>query len=53
MVLHSSVWWLGFDGFIAFCCSSKMMKQEGGPLPARSSLLLASLQIGARVASLR
>jgi len=29
------------------------MNEEGGPLPARPTLLLASPQIGARVASLR
>jgi hypothetical protein len=51
--LHSGVWWLGFDGFIAFCYSSKAMKKDGGPLPASSTVLLASLQIGDRVASLR
>ncbi len=37
-----------------YACSSKVMKQaEGGPLPARPTLLLARPQIGARVASLR
>jgi hypothetical protein len=30
-----------------------VIKKEGGPLPARPTLLLASPQIGARVASLR
>ena len=34
-------------------CSSKVSKKEGGPFPARPTLLLASPQIGARVASLR
>jgi hypothetical protein len=34
-------------------CSSKVSNEEGGLLPARPTLLLASPQIGARVASLR
>ena len=34
-------------------CSSKVTKEEGGPFPARPTLLVASPQIGAQVASLR
>src|SRR5690242_10586176 len=41
-------------GFIALCLLQQgieELKRRGGPLPARPTLLFASLQIGARVAS--
>ena len=40
-------------GFIALCLLQQGDEEKGGLLPARPTLLFASLQIGAQVASLR